>query len=67
MLASQFNAGFQHNSLAHGFVHHSLISLNPGLQEQYSENYCFVQNTYFLPLNHYIPQDIEQREEREIG
>uniref|UniRef100_A0A914MQW7 Innexin n=1 Tax=Meloidogyne incognita TaxID=6306 RepID=A0A914MQW7_MELIC len=38
-----------------------------GAWEQYSENYCFVQNTYFLPLNHYIPQDIEQREEREIG
>uniref|UniRef100_A0A914HI00 Innexin n=1 Tax=Globodera rostochiensis TaxID=31243 RepID=A0A914HI00_GLORO len=38
-----------------------------GAWEQYSENYCFVQNTYFLPLNHYIPQDIEQREEKEIG
>ena len=38
-----------------------------GAWEQYSENYCFVQNTYFLPLNHYIPQDVEQREEREIG
>lgn len=38
-----------------------------GAWEQYSENYCFVQNTYFLPLNHYIPQDIKERENREIG
>ncbi|CAJ0567312.1 unnamed protein product, partial [Mesorhabditis spiculigera] len=38
-----------------------------GAWEQYSENYCFVQNTYFLPLNHYIPHDVEERENREIG
>uniref|UniRef100_A0A915DGQ5 Innexin n=1 Tax=Ditylenchus dipsaci TaxID=166011 RepID=A0A915DGQ5_9BILA len=38
-----------------------------GAWEQYSENYCFVKNTYFLPLNHYIPQDLEERETREIG
>jgi hypothetical protein len=38
-----------------------------GAWEQYSENYCFVQNTYFLPLNHYIPKDVQEREDREIG
>uniref|UniRef100_A0A914EMS8 Innexin n=1 Tax=Acrobeloides nanus TaxID=290746 RepID=A0A914EMS8_9BILA len=38
-----------------------------GAWEQYSENYCFVQNTYFLPLTHYIPNDIQEREDREIG
>uniref|UniRef100_A0A915BQ08 Innexin n=1 Tax=Parascaris univalens TaxID=6257 RepID=A0A915BQ08_PARUN len=38
-----------------------------GAWEQYSENYCFVQNTYFLPLTHYIPRDLEERENREIG
>ncbi|KAI1730851.1 innexin domain-containing protein [Ditylenchus destructor] len=38
-----------------------------GAWEQYSENYCFVKNTYFLPLNHYIPQDLEVREQLEIG
>ncbi|KAK0425045.1 hypothetical protein QR680_009002 [Steinernema hermaphroditum] len=38
-----------------------------GAWEQYSENYCFVQNTYFLPLTHYIPRDVQQREDREIG
>ncbi|GMT00551.1 hypothetical protein PENTCL1PPCAC_22725 [Pristionchus entomophagus] len=38
-----------------------------GAWEQYSENYCFVQNTYFLPLHHYIPNDVEDRESKEIG
>lgn len=38
-----------------------------GAWEQYSENYCFVQNTYFLPLTYYIPQALHQREEQEIG
>ncbi|VDN25550.1 unnamed protein product [Gongylonema pulchrum] len=38
-----------------------------GAWEQYSENYCFVQNTYFLPLDHYIPRDLQEREDREIG
>lgn len=38
-----------------------------GAWEQYSENYCFVQNTYFLPLHHYIPNDVGEREDREIG
>ncbi|KHN81114.1 Innexin unc-9 [Toxocara canis] len=38
-----------------------------GAWEQYSENYCFVQNTYFLPLTHYVPRDLEERENREIG
>lgn len=26
-----------------------------------------MQNTYFLPLTHYIPRDLEERENREIG
>ncbi|KAF8366148.1 inx-13 [Pristionchus pacificus] len=38
-----------------------------GAWEQYSENYCFVQNTYFLPLHHYIPNDVEERDNKEIG
>lgn len=38
-----------------------------GAWEQYSENYCFVQNTYFLPLDHYIPRSLKERENREIG
>uniref|UniRef100_A0A7E4UML7 Innexin n=1 Tax=Panagrellus redivivus TaxID=6233 RepID=A0A7E4UML7_PANRE len=38
-----------------------------GAWEQYSENYCFVQNTYWLPLTHYIPSDVSEREDREIG
>ncbi|KAI6207728.1 Innexin [Aphelenchoides besseyi] len=31
------------------------------------ENYCFVQNTYFLPLTYYIPSTTYERTEREIG
>ncbi|CAD5210451.1 unnamed protein product [Bursaphelenchus xylophilus] len=38
-----------------------------GAWEQYSENYCFVQNTYFLPLNYYIPNSVYERENAEIG
>nr|CAD2156795.1 unnamed protein product [Meloidogyne enterolobii] len=35
--------------------------------EQYTENYCFVQSTYFLPLNDYIPKILSEREQRQIG
>ncbi|KAI6241288.1 Innexin [Aphelenchoides fujianensis] len=38
-----------------------------GAWEQYSENYCFVQNTYWLPLNYYIPTSVSERKEAEIG
>lgn len=38
-----------------------------GPWEQYSENYCFVQNTYWLPLTDYIPKDHEQRHQRVLG
>lgn len=37
-----------------------------GAWEQYAENYCFVQNTYFLPLQQEFPGPPE-RVEREIG
>uniref|UniRef100_A0A914RWP1 Innexin n=1 Tax=Parascaris equorum TaxID=6256 RepID=A0A914RWP1_PAREQ len=46
---------------------HQFTKTFSGAWEQYSENYCFVQNTYFLPLTHYIPRDLEERENREIG
>ncbi|VDM62025.1 unnamed protein product [Angiostrongylus costaricensis] len=38
-----------------------------GAWEQYSENYCFVQNTYFVRPDHYIPDSIVDRENNEIG
>lgn len=38
-----------------------------GAWEQYAENFCFVQNTYWLPLDEYIPKDHHERRERELG
>ncbi|KAK5986680.1 hypothetical protein GCK32_019845, partial [Trichostrongylus colubriformis] len=38
-----------------------------GAWEQYSENYCFVQNTYFVRPDSYIPDSVIDRENSEIG
>ncbi|CAI5438969.1 unnamed protein product [Caenorhabditis angaria] len=38
-----------------------------GAWEQYSENYCFVQNTYFINPDKYIPDSELDREAAEIG
>ncbi|CAD6187597.1 unnamed protein product [Caenorhabditis auriculariae] len=35
--------------------------------EQYAEDYCFIQNTFFVPFHEEIPGDSSAREEREIG
>lgn len=35
---------------------------------QYAENYCFVQNNYFLPNNNpVVPGEIHVRTQKEIG
>uniref|UniRef100_A0A914V7N6 Innexin n=1 Tax=Plectus sambesii TaxID=2011161 RepID=A0A914V7N6_9BILA len=38
-----------------------------GAWEQYAENFCFVQNTYWLPLNDHIPTRHVERDQRQIG
>ncbi|CAJ0947169.1 unnamed protein product, partial [Mesorhabditis belari] len=35
--------------------------------EQYAEDYCFIQNTFFIPFHEEIPTDTETREEAQIG
>uniref|UniRef100_A0AC34RM35 Innexin n=1 Tax=Panagrolaimus sp. JU765 TaxID=591449 RepID=A0AC34RM35_9BILA len=35
--------------------------------EQYVEDYCFIQNTYYVPLDREIPVDHEERREKEFG
>lgn len=35
--------------------------------EQYAEDYCFIKNTYSIPLYEELPDDIEVRRAKEIG
>ena len=35
--------------------------------EHYAETYCYIKNTYFLPLNNNIPHDFGDRDNKEIG
>ncbi|VDM57452.1 unnamed protein product [Angiostrongylus costaricensis] len=35
--------------------------------EQYAEDYCFIQNTFFVPFHEEIPADDEDRSQAEIG
>uniref|UniRef100_A0A0N4Z539 Innexin n=1 Tax=Parastrongyloides trichosuri TaxID=131310 RepID=A0A0N4Z539_PARTI len=35
--------------------------------EEYAEDYCFIQNTFFIPFNKTIPNDFDDRKEAEIG
>jgi len=35
--------------------------------EQYTENYCFVENTYFAKFDENLPDNVDEREAREIS
>lgn len=35
--------------------------------EQYTENYCWVENTYYLPLHQQIPNDYMERRSRQLS
>ncbi|CDW53701.1 Innexin unc 7 [Trichuris trichiura] len=35
--------------------------------EQYTENFCWVESTYYLPMHHTIPQDFGERRSRQIS
>ena len=35
--------------------------------EQYVEDYCFIQNTYYVPLQDEIPVELDKREDKQFG
>ncbi|VDD96642.1 unnamed protein product, partial [Enterobius vermicularis] len=35
--------------------------------EQYTENFCWVQNTYFIPLQEQIPSNLLERDDKKLG
>ena len=37
-----------------------------GGMETYTKNYCWIKNTYYIPMDTPIPEDIHEREEEEI-
>ena len=35
--------------------------------EQYAEDYCFIQNTYYVAPEEEIPAEVTERDERQFG